>query len=572
MKQNFKKIHRMLKPQWHFVFYIVFFLFIFTIAHAIRAVLLAFIIDEVVLSGQVQLLIKVFMLLILSTVVHLIAPFYYHYFLHIFSGKLRFNLFLNSVRHINRLPLDYFKKTNSAYLANRLIVDINAFVSSISEKSFEFVASIITFLVAIAMGFGLSWQLTLLLLLYQPIYLYFVHRGSKKIQHLTTNFQDTQATLGKHLTEGFSGIYEVKSYNYYPFSLIQVGNAVKNHILATLNLNIFNQLYYASRNGILVFFIFALYYLLAVYLILRGQMTIGTLFAFQFIMPNITGPLRGLTNINVFLQTAKVAMNRIFEILKIPQEQRGGRIIDSVRGEIQLQNVSFTYNKKEILKDINIKIKSGEKIALVGKTGVGKTTLVNLLLKYFTPTGGNIYIDGANISDLNTECLRSKIVVVPQNVFIFNLTLKDNIKIGNPGASDKEIKQVLKLAGLAEISDRLPHGLDTSIGEKGTDLSGGERQRIGIARAILKKPDVLIMDEALSQVDSYTEEIVNHAISEIFKENTVIVIAHRLSTIKKCDSIFVIHNGVLVAQGSHASLAKTCREYQELYQEQFLIS
>ena len=572
MKLNFKKICNIIKPRWELVLYIMFFLSIFTIAHAIRAVLLAFIIDEVVLSGQIQLLIKVFMLLILSTVVHLIAPFYYHYFLHIFSNKLKFNLFLNSVRHINRLPLGYFKKINSAYLANRLIADINAFASSMSEKSFEFIASIVTFLVAIVVGFGLSWQLTLLLLFYQPIYLYFVHRGSKKLQDLTTHFQETQATLGKHLTEGFSGIYEVKSYNYYPFSLIQIGNAVKKHTLATLNLNIFNQLYYASRNGILVFFVFALYYLLAVYLILRGQMTIGTLFAFQFIMPNITGPLRGLTNINVFLQTAKVAMNRILEILEIPQEQIEGKVIKSVRGEIKLKNVSFIYNKKEILKNINITIKSGEKIAIVGKTGVGKTTLVNLLLKYFRPTNGEILIDGVNINDLNTNCLRSRIVVVPQNVFIFNLTLKDNIKIGNPGASDNEIKQVLTLSGLAEISDHLPHGLDANIGEKGTDLSGGERQRIGIARAILKKPDVLIMDEALSQVDSYTEDIVNYAISKIFKEKSVIVIAHRLSTIKKCDTIFVIHNGRLVAQGSHSSLAKTCKEYQDLYQQQFLIS
>ncbi len=567
-----KKVFQISKPSWSFIPLIFFFLVLYTTFTGVRAVLYVFLIDEIAINGQTQLFLKILLLLILTNSIRLIAPFYYHYLIEIFCNKLRFNLYLNISRHIQNLPLKYFRKMNSVYLSNRIITDIDTLTDTISARIFEFIASLLTLLIAILIGLNLSWKITLFIIICQPIYLFFIHKGSKKLQRYSADLQEAKPVLAKQLQDNFAGIYEIKSYNFQPFSFIWIGKTLKKYIYALLNRNIYSQFYSFYCSAVLLgLIVFVGFEFLGIYLIIRKEFTIGGLFAFQMILLNIIGPLRGIININVNFQSAMASVKRILSIWEEKTAHPEMGKIVRITGNIVLENIAFSYDKKPVLKDITAEIKSGEKVAIVGRTGAGKTTLVNLILKFLQPTKGNIYINNKNLNDIDTNHLRSCIAIVPQNVYIFNLSLRDNLKIGNPSASDEKLEHIIDTAGLREVFNRLPNGLDTKISAMGTDLSGGEKQRIGIARAILKNPDILIMDEALSQIDSYTEEIINQAIQKNFKGKTIITIAHRLSTIKNCDRILVLDNGKIVAQGHHERLVKTSIEYQKLYKEQFLI-
>lgn len=567
-----QKIIRSSRPDLKLIPFVIFFLIVYTLFTGIRIVLYTFLVDEVAIAGQVNLFAKLLILIILTNVIRMLAPFYYHYLLEIFTNKMRFNLYLNITRHIQKLPLKYFRETNSAYLSNRVVTDIDTLINTICMRIFEFLASLFTLVIYIFVAFNLNWKMGFVLIVLQPFYLYFVKIGSKKIHNYSSTLQEAKPLFVKHLQESFAGIGEIKSYNFQPFSLISVGKMLKKYIFSILDLNIYTQFYNAYCGMVLLGVVnFLAFDLLGVYLILKKELTIGGLFAFQLIIPSIIGPLRGIIDINIALQMALVSMKRIIAIFDEKGEQLSGVRLRKPIDKIIFDNVSFSYNNNQILRNISFEISRGEKIALVGRTGAGKTTLVNMLLKFLTPDTGKIFINDVEINDLDANYLRSKIAMVPQNVYLFNKTIRDNLIIGNPSANNDDLYKTINSSGLKEIINHLPQGINTKVGEMGVNLSGGERQRIGIARALLRNPDILIIDEALSQVDSNTEAFINKTIEDLFKDKIVIIVAHRLSTIKNCDRILVLSNSKIVAIGDHNTLFQTSKEYQELYKEQVLI-
>ena len=268
-----------------------------------------------------------------------------------------------------------------------------------------------------------------------------------------------------------------------------------------------------------------------------------------------------------------LSIERLYELIddtKYPKEKFGTTNLKNIKGSIEFKKVSFGYDDNKVLKNINFKINPCETIGIVGKSGVGKTTIINLINKLYDANSGNILIDETNINELTEESLRTNISTITQNPYIFNVSIKDNLKIANPKATDKEIKEKCKLCALDEYINSLPKKYNTLVGENGVILSGGLKQRLAIARAILKNSKILILDEATSSLDNETQDYIHHSIKKIRKDYTILIIAHRLSTVIDCDKILVIDDGKIVGFDTHENLIKNNKVYQKLYKKELV--
>jgi len=304
--------------------------------------------------------------------------------------------------------------------------------------------------------------------------------------------------------------------------------------------------------------------------VLSGRLSTGVFLLFLVALFSIISPIKGIATANAQIQAGASALPRIFEILEEKNEVVEKAMAKELPGlkEIEFSRLSFGYQKKEILKDINLKLKAGEAIGIVGSSGVGKTTLINLLLRFYDPTDGAILINGEDIKNFKLKSLREKIGLVTQEPILFNDTIRNNIAYGKPEAIEEEIKKAAKIANIHTFIETLEKGYETIIGERGARLSGGEKQRIAIARAILKNPPILVLDEATSNLDSESEKLVQEALSRIMKERTSLVIAHRLSTIRNVDLIVVLKDGRIEEQGTHQELINKKGLYYHFYQLQ----
>jgi subfamily B ATP-binding cassette protein MsbA len=301
-------------------------------------------------------------------------------------------------------------------------------------------------------------------------------------------------------------------------------------------------------------------------------MSAGEFLSFFTAMGMLIKPAKSLVNINKPLQTAMAAGESVFGLIDETEEKnQGSKVLSRSKGGIKFNNVSFAYqDNKTVLNSINLDITPGETIALVGSTGSGKTTIIQLIARFYNPTQGSITIDGVDINDFDIDSLRAQISFVDQNVRLFNDTIKGNIALGQADVmSDEKVKHAAKVANAAQFIEQMEYGFDSEIGEDGTKLSGGQRQRLAIARAIAKDSPILILDEATSALDSATEKQVQAAIDEMQKDRTTIIIAHRLSTIQKADRIIVLRQGNIIEQGSHQQLLDQKGEYASLHNHQF---
>ncbi|UCE63782.1 MAG: ATP-binding cassette domain-containing protein, partial [Nitrospirota bacterium] len=313
------------------------------------------------------------------------------------------------------------------------------------------------------------------------------------------------------------------------------------------------------------------------YLVITTSMKPGAFFSFLTAMFMAYTPIKRLSNANQSIQNALAAAQRVFDVLDIENEQDkdiGKQSLPPISRSLEFRNVSFTYegSEEQALRNISLTIRVGEVVALVGSSGSGKSTLVSLVPRFYRPTEGQIFIDGHDIRQVARASLRRQIGIVSQETVLFDDTVKNNIAYGRPEASDEEVVQAAKAAFAMEFIERLPLGLETLVGENGVKLSGGQRQRLAIARAILRDPPILILDEATSSLDSESERLVQGALSNLMKDRTTLVIAHRLSTIQHADRIVVLDKGKIVEMGTHEELLQKSGQYTRLHQTQFAIS
>jgi len=484
------------------------------------------------------------------------------------SNKVIMDLRETMFAKLLKLPKSYFDQNPTGKTLSKLTFDVEQIAAAASTIWLDFIKSSMTVIILISYLFYKNWQLSLSLIILLPLVYLAVQLSSKRMRSASTQVQKSMGSMTHLLDENISGSSLVKIYHAQDQESTKFNNLIKNIRQQRFKVDMTGAFNTAFVNILIGLSLGSVVYFSSTSL----QMSAGEFLSFFTAMGMLIKPAKSLVNINKPLQTAMAAGESVFGLIDEQEERNQGvKILSNAKGHIQFNDVSFNYqNSKTVLNKINLDIAPGETVALVGSTGSGKTTIIQLITRFYSPTQGFISIDGVDISEFDIDSLRSQIAFVDQNVRLFNDTVKGNIALGQTETmSDEKIKHAANTSNALQFIEQMQAGFDSEIGEDGGKLSGGQRQRLAIARAIAKDSPILILDEATSALDSETEKQVQAAIDDMQKDRTTIIIAHRLSTIQKADRIIVLRQGNIVELGSHQELLDQKGEYASLYNHQF---
>lgn len=482
-------------------------------------------------------------------------------------ADLRANLY----RKMQEQSLAFFTQNPTGTLMSRITNDVAYVQGAVSEAVTALLKDSFTLICLVFVIFYRDWQLAIIAMFVFPLAIYPIAKFGQKMRQIATRTQVTVGSLTTLLQETISGTRIVKAFGMEEYENKRFSG--ENERLFSLHLKA------VSINAIsspLMEFLGGLGISAIIfyggYQVIHGQSTPGTFFSFLTALLMLYEPVKRLTNVNNTIQQGIAGAQRVFSIIDLTPEIRNrpdALPLPRITDHIKIRDVTFRYETKPVLKHITLTIRAGEVVAFVGMSGGGKTTLVNLIPRFYDVSEGSILIDGRDIRDVTVESLRGQIAIVTQQTILFNDTVRNNIAYGDIARGEEEIVAAAKAANAHDFIMRLPMGYDTLIGEQGTKLSGGERQRISIARALLKDAPILILDEATSSLDSEAEIEVQEALENLMKGRTTLVIAHRLSTIRNADRIIVLVNGEVREEGTHEVLLSCQGEYCRLYQMQF---
>ena len=470
--------------------------------------------------------------------------------------------------HLQTLAIGFFSRRRTGELLSRLMSDVTVIQSIVTETPIDGVKQLVTFVGGITFLLIMNWRLCLLILILLPLLVLVAKVFGRRLKFLSTSIQDHTAALSTLVEEVISGIRIVKSFVQSQREQGRFADQVDQTLHLTLRraaimavfIPVISLLTFSSATAVLWY---------GGNQVIDGVVTPGDLFAFVLFAGILIGPFSSAARVFAQLKEAQGATERVFEILDAQpdiDDQPGAQALAAVEGHVRVEGVNFGYDAGHpVLSNLSFEANPGELVALVGPTGAGKTTVINLLHRFYDPTEGRIRIDGHNLRQVTVESWYRQVALVPQETILFGGTILDNIRYGDMAAREAAIWEASTAAHAHDFITSLPDGYLTVVGEKGVNLSGGQRQRIAIARAILKNPRILLLDEATSSLDTESERLVQEALQRLMKGRTTFVVAHRLSTIQRADRILVLDKGHLVEEGTHAQLLERKGLYHYLY-------
>lgn len=528
-------------------------------------------IDEVLPSGLLKTLHRLSLGVILLNLFKVILSALRSHMMMYLSQKLDIALLLGYYRHVLKLPMNFFDNRKTGEIISRFN-DASKVRDAISGATLTIM---IDTLMAIAGGIILylqNAQMFGVTAVVVVLYFFIVWSFNKWYKKLNQTQMEDSAQLTSYMVESLNGIQTVKAYNAENKLDLETERKFTKLLKSVFKLGWVSNLqgslvsFTELTGGIVILWVGA-------YNVMKGNISVGQLITYNFLLVYFLDPVKNLINLQPQMQMAIVAAERLGEILDLEYEKsdvEDSKIaLQNLKGDIQFKDITFRYGtRKPVLEGVNIHIRQGEKIALVGGSGSGKTTLSKLLLNLYSPESGEILINGYNIKDIQIEALRNRIAYIPQETFLFSGSVMDNLTMGSENITPEEVMEAAKKAQAHEFISELPFQYNTRLEENGANLSGGQRQRLAIARAILRKPDILILDESTSNQDSITEGAIENTIEEYSKGMTTIIIAHRLSTIRRCDRIYVMEKGKIIEYGNHQTLIDREGQYAVLWRQQ----
>lgn len=492
------------------------------------------------------------------------------YFTAVISRNLIFNIRQEVFAKLMRLPSQYYLDNSSGHITAKIMYNVEQLTAASTESLRTIVQQgLITFGLIGYLIYS-NWRLTLIILIFAPLIGLLIRKASKRMRKLSTQVQDTMGDVNHVVQETVNGNMVVKGFAGHKYEQQRFYDRSMENLRRGMKMVVVQQL-----NSPVVQLIMSIPLAIVMYIALRPEImqdtSAGQFVAYITAAGMLSKPIRALTDVNEKIQRGMAAAHSVFELLDLPEEANTGALTPVLQGNVEFSKVNLVYSDGfHALHDFDLKVNAGETVALVGRSGAGKTSLVNLLLRYQEISSGQLKFDGMDIHDIELDCLRQQISMVNQQVVLFNRTVRENIAYGQlEGASDEQIIAAAKAAYAHDFIMSLPQGYDTPLGAQGLNLSGGQRQRIAIARAILKDAPLLILDEATSALDNESEYFIQQAFDAAMRDRTTIVIAHRLSTIENADRIVVMDKGRIVEQGSHAELMAKRGAYFQLHQRNF---
>lgn len=572
--QHFRRVLKYVKPYRGWMIIAVIGLLVSVALGLIMPWVIQSLVDFVLVDKDLQMLNRLGFTLLLVFIIQAVFTFIHRLSIAFVGERAIADIRIDLYRHLQSLSLKFYADHRTGEVVSRITNDVTLLQSAITENLIALLRQAVTLVGAAVLLFVLNWRLTLIILLGIPIMSLTIVSLGRRIRKVAAEVQDKLAESANVVEETISGIRIVKSF------------AREAHEIGRFTVKV-NETYEAAMKrakiaailspiiGFLAFSSITLTLWFGSYEVIRGELSAGGLVAYLVYTMMVATPVAQLAGLFAQFQSALGATDRLFELLDTPSdivEKPHAQPLPQVQGAVSFDHVSFDYGTAvPVLRDVSFQVQPGQVVALVGPSGAGKTTLVNLIPRFYDTIAGSVLIDGRDIRDVTLLSLREQIGIVPQETILFSDTVRENIRYGKLEATDEEIIAAAQAANAHEFILRdLPDGYNTTVGERGVKLSGGQRQRVAIARAILKDPRILILDEATSSLDSESERLVQDALERLMQGRTSFVIAHRLSTVINADWILVLDHGRVVEQGTHAELL-TNREglYARLYEMQF---